>query len=130
MCVWMYPMSAATFSSSFLAVPVAELVAAVGKPCAYCSEPMDAPTRDHIRPRSKGGTLAPGNRALVCDPCNQDKGSRTLGSWLFRLQKAGDRRAAMVAVLLAAVSAIWPEGTRAQVRACNRELTGQRHLRP
>jgi 5-methylcytosine-specific restriction endonuclease McrA len=84
----------------------AELVAAVGKPCAYCSEPMAAPTRDHIRPRSKGGTLDPHNKVLVCDPCNTDKGSRTLRSWLYRLQKAGDRRAALVAVFLAAVSAI------------------------
>jgi hypothetical protein len=28
---------------------------------------MAAPTRDHIVPRSKGGTLAPGNQALACD---------------------------------------------------------------
>jgi hypothetical protein len=41
----------------------AELVAAIGSPCAYCCEPMVAPTRDHIRPRSKGGTLAPHNKA-------------------------------------------------------------------
>jgi hypothetical protein len=45
----------------------AELVAAIGKPCAYCGEPMVTPSRDHIRPLSKGGTLAPHNRALVCD---------------------------------------------------------------
>jgi HNH endonuclease len=49
-------------------------VAAIGKPCAYCGEPMAAPTRDHIRPRSKGGTLAPGNKAMACDCCNSDKG--------------------------------------------------------
>ncbi len=35
-----------------------ELVAAIGKPCAYCGESMAVPTRDHIRPRSKGFTLA------------------------------------------------------------------------
>jgi hypothetical protein len=52
------------------------------------------------------GTLEPGNKALVCDPCNTDKGSRTLASWLYRLVKAGDRRAALVAVILAADSAI------------------------
>jgi 5-methylcytosine-specific restriction endonuclease McrA len=75
----------------------AELVAAIGKPCAYCGDPMAAPTRDHIRPRSKGGTLAAGNKALACDPCNTDKGSRTLGSWLYRLAKVGDPRAAIVA---------------------------------
>ncbi len=70
----------------------AELVAAIGKPCAYCGEPMATPTRDHIRPRSKGGTLAPGNKALACDRCNTDKGSRSLASWLYRLEKAGDPR--------------------------------------
>jgi hypothetical protein len=71
---------------------------------------MAAPTRDHIQPRSKGGTLAPHNKELACDPCNQDKGSRSLGSWLFRLQKADDRRAVLVAVFLAAVSAILLSG--------------------
>jgi hypothetical protein len=35
---------------------------------------MAAPTRDHIRPRSKGGTLAPGNKARACDRCNTNKG--------------------------------------------------------
>ena len=69
----------------------AELVAALGKPCAYCGEPMAVPTRDHIHPGSKGGTLAHG-KALACLRCNGDKGSRTLGSWLYRLRKAGDRR--------------------------------------
>lgn len=78
----------------------AELLAAVGKPCVYCGEPMDCPTRDHIRPRSKGGTLEARNKALACDRCNQDKGSRTLRSWLYRLDKAGDSRAALVRLLL------------------------------
>jgi 5-methylcytosine-specific restriction endonuclease McrA len=77
----------------------AELVAAIGKPCPYCGTPMAAPTRDHIHPRSKGGTLEGQNKAVVCDPCNGDKGSQTLGSWLHRLRKAGDRRAEFVARL-------------------------------
>jgi len=78
----------------------AELVAAIGRPCAYCGDPMAAPTRDHIHPRSKGGTLAHG-KALACLRCNGDKGSRTLGSWLYRLRKAGDRRADIVAEFIA-----------------------------
>jgi 5-methylcytosine-specific restriction endonuclease McrA len=78
----------------------AELVAAIGKPCVYCGEPMDCPTRDHIRPRSKGGTLEARNKALACDRCNQDKGSRSLGSWLYRLDRAGDPRVAFVRLLL------------------------------
>jgi len=77
----------------------AELVAAIGRPCCYCGRPMDAPTRDHIKPRSKGGTLAPHNKVLACEPCNQDKGSRSLASWLYRLCKVGDPRAAFVATI-------------------------------
>src|SRR5216684_6443958 len=79
----------------------AELVAAIGKPCAYCGEPMAAPTRDHIRPRSKGGTLAPGNKALACDRCNTDKGSRSLASWLQAREgwrSAGGYRRAIVGI--------------------------------
>jgi len=79
----------------------AELVAAIGKPCAYCGDPMAAPTRDHIRPRSKGGTLEGGNKVLACDPCNQDKGSKSLASWLYRLRKADDQRAVFVSTTLA-----------------------------
>ena len=82
----------------------AELVAAIGKPCAYCGDPMATPTRDHIYPRSKGFTLAQG-KALACQPCNEDKGSRTPGSWLYRLRKAGDRRADIVAEFMATRSA-------------------------
>jgi hypothetical protein len=59
----------------------AELVAAIDKPCAYCGEPMAAPTRDHIRPPSKGG--------------------RSLASWLNSLEKAGDPRAAIAGRSLA-----------------------------
>jgi 5-methylcytosine-specific restriction endonuclease McrA len=76
------------------------LTAAIGSPCLYCGEPMTAerpPTRDHIRPRSKGGTFAdPANRAIVCQPCNGDKGSRSLASFIFRLRRANDARAALV----------------------------------
>ena len=81
-------------------MPRAILIAATGQPCPYCGEPMTgerAPSRDHIRPRSKGFTLAdPANRAIVCQPCNTDKGSRSLASFLYRLRLAGDPRAVHV----------------------------------
>jgi 5-methylcytosine-specific restriction endonuclease McrA len=77
----------------------AALMAAIGQPCPYCGEPMAAPTRDHIWPRKRGGTLNGRNTAIVCDPCNSDKGARSLESWLYALDKAGDRRARFVAVL-------------------------------
>ncbi len=77
-----------------------ELVAAIGTPCRYCGEPMAAPTRDHIRPRRKGGRLTVGNKVLVCDPCNTDKGGRSLEAWLYKLERQGDRRAAIVAAIV------------------------------
>jgi 5-methylcytosine-specific restriction endonuclease McrA len=63
------------------------------------------PSREHIRPRSKGFTLAdPLNRAIVCQPCNEDKGSRSLASFLFRLRRAADPRAPIVAAFVARYS--------------------------
>jgi len=78
----------------------AELVAAVGKPCLYCDEPMTMPTRDHIKSRASGGTLEDGNKALVCFRCNQDKGARSLISWLRALREPADERADVVARVL------------------------------
>lgn len=75
-------------------------MAAIGKPCTYCDLPMAAPTRDHIHPRSRGGTLGGHNKALACPRCNTDKGSRSLASWLYRLRRAGDWRAEIVARLV------------------------------
>jgi len=77
----------------------AELLAVIGSPCPYCGQTMQIPdrppSRDHIKPRSKGHALA-GNLALVCCRCNHDKGSRTLGQWLTRLSRAEDARAGHV----------------------------------
>jgi 5-methylcytosine-specific restriction endonuclease McrA len=79
------------------------LVAAIGLPCAYCAEAMTVPdrppSRDHIKPRSKGHALA-GNLAPVCCRCNTDKGSLSLGQWLTRLSRAGDARADHVAAFV------------------------------
>ena len=40
------------------------------------------------------------NRAIVCQPCNTDKGSRSLASFLFRLRRAADPRAPFVAAFI------------------------------
>jgi hypothetical protein len=61
--------------------------------------PERPPSRDHIKPRSKGYQLD-GNRALVCLPCNTDKGSLSLGQWLTRLSRTGDPRADHVAAFI------------------------------
>jgi hypothetical protein len=83
------------------------LTNAIGSPCPYCGHPMQhpeqglrRPSRDHIRPRSKDHTLAAANRAVVCEPCNVAKGSRSLVSFLFRLDRAQDPRAPFVAAFI------------------------------
>lgn len=77
------------------------LVAAIGSRCPYCGEPMACPprhpSRDHIRPRSRGHALGADNQAVVCRTCNTDKGSLSLGRWLNRLRRAADPRAGHVA---------------------------------
>ncbi|RTM13889.1 MAG: HNH endonuclease [Bradyrhizobiaceae bacterium] len=78
----------------------AELREAIGKPCLYCGEPMAFPTRDHIHPRTHGGTLDGPNKALACLRCNQDKGCSTLRRWRRRLCRANDPRAAIVGRLI------------------------------
>jgi 5-methylcytosine-specific restriction endonuclease McrA len=81
----------------------ANLVAVIGSPCPYCGQTMQIPdrppSRDHIKPRSKGHRLD-GNRALVCRRCNHDKGSLSLGQWLTRLSRVGDSRADHVAAFI------------------------------
>lgn len=83
------------------------LVAAVGSPCPWCGEPMTLPdrppSRDHLHPRSRGGTCADTrNRAIVCEPCNNLKGGRSLAGFLQKLIDAGDViRAARVAAFMA-----------------------------
>lgn len=89
------------------------LIDAIGAPCPYCSHPMIGrhyPTRDHIWPRSKGYTLEdPRNRAIVCEPCNEDKGSRTLASFAYRLRRGGDPRAPHVEVFIQQLAGIDPK---------------------
>jgi 5-methylcytosine-specific restriction endonuclease McrA len=74
----------------------AALLAAIGSFCPYCGQTMQIPdrppSRDHIKPRSKGYALA-GNLALVCCHCNHDKGSLSLGQWLTHLTRVEDTRA-------------------------------------
>lgn len=59
----------------------------VGKPCAYCGNPMAGesfhPTRDHAIPKSLGGTLAKWNCVICCFACNNEKDHKTLEEyWL------------------------------------------------
>lgn len=75
----------------------------VGRPCVYCDQvmmnhpghPARRPTRDHVRPKSKGGNSS-SNVVIVCRRCNQDKGSIILVRWMLRLYAEADPRAPIV----------------------------------
>jgi 5-methylcytosine-specific restriction endonuclease McrA len=82
-----------------------ELILYDGKPCPFCGHTMRIgsprpPSRDHLKPRSRGGTFAKGNKLIVCRPCNHDKGDRTLREWLERLVALEDPRAGLVQNLI------------------------------
>jgi len=66
--------------------------------CFYCDVPMILPgkdgrngthpqccTRDHVLPKSLGGTLAKGNVVLACRTCNNKKGDAPIGEAYERL---------------------------------------------
>jgi hypothetical protein len=76
------------------------LVTSIGTPCPLLrrgdADPRSTAQPDHIHPRSRGGTLAVDNRAVVCFPCNRDKGSLSLGRFLYQLCRNGDPRAGLV----------------------------------
>lgn len=76
-----------------------------GRPCLYCRTPMRtypavgpfSPTRDHIRPKSHGGTEV----LICCATCNKHKGALSLEEWLHELKMAHDQRAIHVARIAA-----------------------------
>ena len=37
---------------------------------------------DHILPVAKGGTNDDDNAQLLCAPCNQSKGAKTMAEWM------------------------------------------------
>jgi 5-methylcytosine-specific restriction endonuclease McrA len=78
--------------------------AANGRPCPYCAETMvigdvespHQPTRDHILPRSRGGSHKQNNGLIVCRACNVAKDNRTLVEWHAQLVRYSDPRAMFV----------------------------------
>lgn len=54
------------------------LVAQYGETCHYCGETLTrfTFTRDHIVPRSKGGSNKRRNKVAACQKCNHEKGNR------------------------------------------------------
>lgn len=73
-----------------------------GQPCEYCGVTMDItnpwrrPTRDHIVPRSKGGTNRAENLTQSCNICNEAKADSRLTEFHRWLVENNDPRAARV----------------------------------
>ena len=55
--------------------------------CAYCNGLSGDSTleREHVHPRSRGGSDRVANQVIACRVCNQAKGSRTAGEWAAAL---------------------------------------------
>jgi len=56
--------------------------------CYYCRDSLNDHnrTKDHIWPKSKGGTLHRDNKVYACRRCNKSKGNLTLTEWLEQLK--------------------------------------------
>ena len=53
-----------------------------GRKCMYCGATGVSLEKEHLTPRSRGGTNAVSNLGLACRPCNQKKGSKPLSVFL------------------------------------------------
>jgi hypothetical protein len=65
-----------------------------GRPCPYCAAPMTGeryPTKDHVQPKSTGGTL---ETCIIV--CNGNRGSMTLSEFVQWLEARNDPRAEIV----------------------------------
>lgn len=51
------------------------------KSCCYCGKPLDNPTKDHIKPISKGGRMVRENILPCCLECNSSKKDLDMLSW-------------------------------------------------
>ena len=76
-----------------------------GSPCPYCLAMMSGavqkqPTRDHVIPKSKGGSNDVSNIAIVCRKCNHDKADSLMSEFYARLLAAGDIRYGVIAELM------------------------------
>lgn len=59
-----------------------------GEKCWYCGRPLEPRqrTRDHVEPKSAGGSSVAANLVTCCRACNQLKGSRGLKQFLAEEQ--------------------------------------------
>lgn len=97
-------------------IPMLPLAKYHGTECPYCGQTMmlgtaRPPTRDHKIPRYRRRefvSLAPqSNIAIVCSPCNNNKGSKTLVEFAAWLVHRKDPRAPIVATYIVQIG--WKE---------------------
>lgn len=55
----------------------AQVIARDASLCRYCGRPVEAPTIDHVVPRSRGGRNSLVNLVVACKQCGSRKGDRT-----------------------------------------------------
>lgn len=60
------------------------LLAKWGRKCAYCDAEGVPLEKEHIVPRSRGGSNRVSNLTLACRPCNSDKGAQDVREFLRR----------------------------------------------
>jgi HNH endonuclease len=53
-----------------------------GRACVYCDAEGVPLEKEHVRPRSKGGSKRVANLACSCRPCNERKGTRSIEDFL------------------------------------------------
>jgi len=96
------------------------LETAVGRPCPYCGNIMEAitydgppsikfspraPTVDHVIPHSRGGRI----RIAVCVTCNNTKGNMMPSEWLAYVAQFMPSRADAVREVFRAFKLRWQE---------------------
>ena len=54
-----------------------------GRKCAYCGQANIPLQIEHITPKSRGGSNRVSNLTLACEPCNLDKGNKTVAEYGF-----------------------------------------------
>ena len=58
-------------------------------PCAYCGRKLKSGerTKDHVIPKSRGGSDDPSNIVIACHRCNTWKGARTPSEWALSIAR-------------------------------------------
>ena len=57
------------------------------KRCAYCEQPTEKPTMDHVVPLIKGGSHTVDNIVPACGPCNREKSDRSVVEFMATRQR-------------------------------------------